>query len=84
MVWLLETQGMPRDTVLHLAVGTSMATILLTSASSAHAHAARDAVRWGIVKAMTPAHFCAAAVRVRDPDAHRAAVAPGGPGVTRR
>ena len=43
MVWLLETQGMPRDTVLHLAVGTSMATILLTSASSVRAHATRCA-----------------------------------------
>lgn len=54
LVWLLEAQGMPHDTVLHLAVGTSMATILFTSASSVRAHAARGAVRWDIAKAMTP------------------------------
>ena len=54
LVWLLEAQGMPRDTVLHLSVGTSMATILFTSASSVRAHSARGAVRWDIAWRMTP------------------------------
>jgi len=54
LVWLFEAQGLPRDHVVHLAVGTGMATILFTSLSSARAHAARGAVRWDIVKSMTP------------------------------
>ena len=54
LVWLFEAQGLPRDHVVHLAVGTGMATIVFTSLSSARAHAARGAVRWGIVKGMTP------------------------------
>jgi uncharacterized membrane protein YfcA len=54
LVWLFETQGLPRDHLVHLAVGTGMATILFTSVSSARAHAARGAVRWDIVKSMTP------------------------------
>ncbi len=54
LVWLFEAQGLPRDHIVHLAVGTGMATILFTSLSSARAHAARGAVRWDIVKSMTP------------------------------
>jgi uncharacterized membrane protein YfcA len=51
---LLAAQGIAREHVLHLAVGTSMATILLTSVSSVWAHAARGSLRWDIVRAMTP------------------------------
>ena len=51
---LLAAQDIPRGQVLHLAVGTSMASILLTSASSVRAHAARGSLRWDIVRAMTP------------------------------
>lgn len=51
---LLAAQGFAREHVLHLAVGTSMATILLTSVSSVWAHAARGSLRWDIVRAMTP------------------------------
>lgn len=54
LVMLFEAQGLPREHILHLAVGSGMATILLTSASSARAHAARGALRWDIVKTMTP------------------------------
>ena len=51
---LLAAQDIPREHVLHLAVGTTMATILLTSVSSVWAHAARGSLRWDIVRAMTP------------------------------
>jgi uncharacterized membrane protein YfcA len=54
LVMLFEAQGLPREHVLHLAVGSGMATILLTSASSTRSHAARGALRWDIVKTMTP------------------------------
>jgi uncharacterized membrane protein YfcA len=51
---MLEAQGLPREHVLHLAVGTAMATILFTSLSSVRAHAARGGVRWEIVLRITP------------------------------
>lgn len=54
LVWLFAALGLPKSHVVHLAVGTSMATILFTSASSVRAHAARGALRWDIAKAITP------------------------------
>lgn len=54
LVWLFEAQQLPGEHLLHLAVGTAMATILFTSASSMRAHAARGAVRWDVWKRMTP------------------------------
>lgn len=50
----LEAQGLPREHILHLAVGTAMATIAFTSLSSMRAHAVRNAVRWDIARRMTP------------------------------
>ena len=49
-----DGQGMPREHLLHLAVGTAMATIAFTSLSSMRAHASRKAVRWEIARRMTP------------------------------
>jgi uncharacterized membrane protein YfcA len=54
LVWLFEAQQLPREQLLHLAVGTGMATILFTSLSSMRAHAKRGAVRWDVFKAITP------------------------------
>jgi uncharacterized membrane protein YfcA len=51
---ILDRQGVPREHVLHLAVGTSMATILFTSLSSVRAHHARGNVRWDVVLRITP------------------------------
>jgi uncharacterized membrane protein YfcA len=47
-------QGFPHEQVLHMALGTSMATIALTSVSSLRAHHARGAVHWDIVRRITP------------------------------
>src|SRR5690606_6319506 len=47
-------QGISADAVVHLALGTSMATIVMTSLSSMRAHHARAGVLWPIVKAMAP------------------------------
>lgn len=41
------------DDVVHLAIGTSLATILITSFSSVKAHNQHKAVRWDIVKLLT-------------------------------
>jgi uncharacterized membrane protein YfcA len=54
LVWLYEAQGFPREHLLHVAVGTSMATILFTAIASVRAHSTRGAVRWDIAKALTP------------------------------
>jgi uncharacterized membrane protein YfcA len=54
LVMLFERQGLPREHLLHFAVGTGMATILFTSVSSVLAHARRGAVRWDIARAITP------------------------------
>ena len=54
LVMLFEAQGLPKAHILHLAVGTGMASILFTSLSSMRAHAARGVVRWDLALALTP------------------------------
>ena len=51
---LFAAQDFPTAHVMHLALGTSMATIVFTSISSMRAHHAHGAVRWDIVKSMAP------------------------------
>ena len=51
---LFLAQGFPHGQVVHMALGTSMAAIMLTSASSLRAHHARGAVDWEIVRRITP------------------------------
>lgn len=47
-------QGLPLETVVHLALGTSMASIVLTSLSSMRAHHAQGHVLWPVVRSMAP------------------------------
>lgn len=47
-------QGVPVEEVVHLALGTSMASIIVTSVSSLRAHHARGAVILSVVKGMAP------------------------------
>jgi uncharacterized membrane protein YfcA len=54
LVMLLDAQGLPKGQIMHLAVGSGMASILFTSVSSMRAHAARGAVRWDLALALTP------------------------------
>ncbi len=51
---LFVMQGFPMDKVVHLALGTSMAAIVLTSFASLRAHHRHGAVRWDIVRTITP------------------------------
>lgn len=48
-------QGFAMDHVVHIALGTSMACIMVTSFSSLRAHHANGAVIWKLVKTMAPA-----------------------------
>lgn len=50
MVLSFNAQGFPPDRVMHLALGTSLATIIFTSLKNIHAHHAHGAVRWDIVR----------------------------------
>jgi len=47
-------QGVPIENVVHLALGTSMASIIITSISSLRAHNAKGGVIWDVVKRMAP------------------------------
>ncbi len=50
MVFAFNAQGFPDDRVMHLALGTSLATIVFTSIKSVHSHHKHGAVRWDIVR----------------------------------
>lgn len=47
-------KNVPIESVVHLALGTSMASIIMTSASSLYAHQKHQGVVWDVVKVMTP------------------------------
>ena len=50
LVFIFGAQGFPPDHLLHLALGTSITSIVFTSLSSARAHHLHGAVRWDIVR----------------------------------
>jgi uncharacterized membrane protein YfcA len=66
LVLVFTAQGLPQDHVMHIALGTAMASIMFTSVSSMRAHHAHAAVDWGIARVMAPGiltgSFCAALV----------------------
>jgi len=51
---LFLAYGVPDTQVVHLALGTSMASIIATSFSSLRAHHAKNGVSWEVVKRMAP------------------------------
>ncbi len=51
---LLTAKDFPQELIVHMAIATSLATILFTSISSVHAHHKRGAVSWRIVKLLAP------------------------------
>jgi uncharacterized protein len=50
LVYCFELQGVPYDVMMHLALGTSMASIMFTSISSFMAHHRMGTVHWDIVR----------------------------------
>lgn len=50
----LPYEGISETVIHHMALATSMGSIMFTSISSARSHHKRGTVRWDIVKAMTP------------------------------
>ncbi len=53
MVFLFSLQEFPTDRIVHIALGTSLTSIVFTSISSLRAHHRHGAVRWDIVKTAT-------------------------------
>lgn len=54
LTFMFTSQGIPHEHILHLALGTSLATIVFTSFSSIRSHHKRGAVIWPIVIKITP------------------------------
>lgn len=54
MVYLFTLQDFPVDRILHMALGTSITSIVFTSISSLRAHHKHGAVRWDIVRMAVP------------------------------
>ena len=54
LVFLFNSQHFPQTHLVHLALGTSLASIIFTSVSSLRAHHAHGAVNWKIVRRITP------------------------------
>lgn len=53
LVFIFTAQNLPEQHILHLALGTSLATIMFTSLSSLKAHHLRGGVDWHIVKGIS-------------------------------
>lgn len=54
LVFAFTSQGVPYESLMHLALGTSMASIVFTSVSSFMGHHRRGAVHWDIVRNIVP------------------------------
>ncbi|MCB5188548.1 sulfite exporter TauE/SafE family protein [Methylobacillus caricis] len=54
LVFIFTAQHFPEQHVMHMALGTSLATIILTSISSARAHHKKQNVHWTMVKRIAP------------------------------
>lgn len=54
LTMIFTASGFAPDHIVHVAIATSLATILFTSISSIRAHHKRGAVRWPIALALTP------------------------------
>jgi uncharacterized membrane protein YfcA len=59
---ILSKRGVDPELSVKMAIATSMATIVFTSVSSVRAHHQRGAVRWDVVKRLTPGIVLGAAV----------------------
>ncbi|MEI7455659.1 MAG: sulfite exporter TauE/SafE family protein [Nitrosomonadales bacterium] len=54
LLLLFDAQQFPPEHLLHLALGTSMATIIFTALASLYKHHQHKAVNWDVVRTITP------------------------------
>lgn len=64
LIYAFNKQGISSEYLTHLAVGTSLAVICISSLSSTLAHHKKHAVLWSVVKAMVPGLFFGVVVGV--------------------
>jgi len=62
LYFLFLAQGFSEQICMHLAVGSSLASVVFTSMSSASAHHRRDSVHWTAVRGLTPGILAGAAL----------------------
>ncbi|MGH8586991.1 MAG: sulfite exporter TauE/SafE family protein [Gammaproteobacteria bacterium] len=62
LFFLYLRQGFPAELCMHLAVGSSLATVVFTSLTSAMAHHRHGAVRWPVVRRLSPGIVAGAAL----------------------
>jgi len=62
LIVLFKYQGMSQDILVHLAIGTSLATIIITSLSSIRAHHQLGAVLWPVFLKLVPGIICGALI----------------------
>ena len=54
LIFSFTARGIPAEIITHLAIGTSLATIIFTALSSIYTHHQKQAIRWDIVKTLVP------------------------------
>jgi len=54
LVFVFTAKGFPAEHMMHMALATSMATIVFTALSSVRAHHRHQAVDWAVARAMAP------------------------------
>ncbi|MCX7192345.1 MAG: sulfite exporter TauE/SafE family protein [Proteobacteria bacterium] len=54
LLFLFDAQHFPPEHLMHLALGTSMATIIFTATASLYKHHQHNAVNWHVVRTITP------------------------------
>ncbi|MFC5045450.1 sulfite exporter TauE/SafE family protein [Aquimarina hainanensis] len=54
LIYIFAAQGIPEAALTHVGIGTSLATIIVTSISSLRAHNSEGAVNWSVWKRMAP------------------------------
>lgn len=62
MIWLFSLSGFPETSIVHMAIATSLATIIPTSISSVLAHQRIGTLKWSAVRLIAPYMFFGAAL----------------------
>lgn len=55
LIWIFKQEGVQPDVLTHLAIGTSLASIIFTSLSAIRAQQKRGAIDWTVVRMLVPA-----------------------------
>lgn len=54
LAWLFARQGMPSELIMHMAIATSLGTIIVTSLSAIRAQHRRGAIDWSVARLLVP------------------------------